>query len=58
MSKEYEFCLRCGRRLKNSEHKKLGYGPTCYKKISISRLKKKSILGVIDDPKTRTISSR
>jgi len=55
MTKEYEFCLRCGRRLKNEEHKKLGYGPTCYKKIRLSRLKKKSIIGVIDDPKTRTV---
>lgn len=26
------FCKRCGRELKNSVAKELGYGPMCYKK--------------------------
>ena len=30
--KEYAFCLRCHRRLKNEKARQLGYGPTCYKK--------------------------
>lgn len=29
-------CLRCGRRLKKEEHRKLGYGPICYEKIKIN----------------------
>lgn len=31
--KEYTHCLRCGRKLKNKEARKLGYGTTCFKKI-------------------------
>ena len=31
--KEYEYCLRCGRKLKNPEAKKIGYGITCLKKL-------------------------
>ena len=31
--KEYEFCRRCGRRLKNPAARVLGYGATCYKKV-------------------------
>lgn len=30
--KEYQYCLRCGRKLKNSKARKLGYGIICYKK--------------------------
>lgn len=30
--KEHEFCLRCGRRLKNPQARELGYGAICYKK--------------------------
>lgn len=26
-------CLRCGRKLKNKESQKRGYGSSCYKKI-------------------------
>lgn len=29
---EYETCLRCGRKLKSPESKKLGFGKVCYEK--------------------------
>lgn len=29
---EHEFCLRCGRKLKNSIARERGYGAVCYKK--------------------------
>ena len=32
-NKEYDKCLRCGRKLKTSETRKRGYGDTCWKKI-------------------------
>ena len=32
-NKEYTYCLRCGRRLKNEKAKKIGYGVVCEKKI-------------------------
>ena len=32
MKEEYEFCLRCHRKLKNSEARKIGYGKVCLKK--------------------------
>ena len=31
--KEHEYCLRCGRKLKDKEARKLGYGKTCLKKM-------------------------
>lgn len=31
--KEYNFCLRCGRKLKNPIARQLGYGAICEKKI-------------------------
>lgn len=31
--KEYQYCLRCGRKLKNPKARKLGYGIICYKKF-------------------------
>ena len=31
--KEYEFCRRCGRRLKTAEAREKGIGPVCEKKI-------------------------
>lgn len=31
--KEYDRCLRCGRKLKNEEYKRIGYGPICYEKV-------------------------
>ena len=30
--KEYKYCLRCGRKLKNENARKIGYGPVCEKK--------------------------
>lgn len=32
-NKEYEFCLRCGRKLKNPKTRLIGLGPTCHKKV-------------------------
>lgn len=31
--KEHKNCMRCGRKLKNPKWTKIGYGPTCYKKM-------------------------
>lgn len=30
---EHEYCLRCGRKLKNADARVLGYGTICYKKL-------------------------
>lgn len=30
--KEYEYCLRCGRKLKSHESRMIGYGTICLKK--------------------------
>ena len=30
---DHNYCLRCGRKLKNPEYRKIGYGPICYEKI-------------------------
>ena len=30
--KEYQFCLRCHRKLKNPEYRKIGYGKICLEK--------------------------
>lgn len=41
MKKEHEYCLRCGRKLKNPVARELGYGKVCEKKLrtdNISRL--------------------
>lgn len=38
--KEYDRCIRCGKKLKNPEYRKIGLGPTCMEKIRIKRLKK------------------
>ena len=37
---EHKRCLRCGRKLKNSEHRLLGYGPVCYEKIKTQKIKR------------------
>lgn len=34
--KEHEICLRCGRKLKNPNARKLGYGAVCFKKMQTS----------------------
>lgn len=31
--KDYDKCLRCGRKLKSEEARKIGYGRTCFIKI-------------------------
>lgn len=31
--KEHEYCMRCGRKLKNQNARILGYGSVCYKKV-------------------------
>lgn len=31
--KEHEYCLRCGRKLKNPTAREIGYGPVCEKKM-------------------------
>lgn len=36
----HNYCLRCGRKLKNDRYKKLGYGPVCLKKIEQNKFKK------------------
>ena len=37
---EHEYCLRCGRKLKNPEARILGYGVICYKKLKNQRYHK------------------
>ena len=36
VEKEHEVCLRCGRKLKNPDARKLGYGAVCFKKMQSS----------------------
>lgn len=36
MVKEHEYCLRCGRKLKNPEARIKGYGITCEQKLKHS----------------------
>lgn len=38
--KEHEFCLRCGRKLKNPIARQKGYGMVCEKKIKIANTRK------------------
>lgn len=33
LTNDHEFCLRCGRKLKNPIAREIGYGPVCLKKI-------------------------
>lgn len=33
VDKEYNYCLRCGRRLKNPVARKCGYGVICLEKV-------------------------
>ena len=39
-TKEYEYCLRCGRKLKSPLCRKKGYGVVCEKKLK-SQLKRR-----------------
>lgn len=38
--REHEFCLRCGRRLKNPIAREKGYGAICEKKLRITDTRK------------------
>ena len=38
--KEHEYCLRCGRRLKNLNARLIGYGSVCQKKMKHAEIKK------------------
>ena len=38
--KEYDRCLRCGRKLKKSEYRLRGYGKICWEKIIVKNSKK------------------
>ena len=40
MQKEYEFCIRCGRKLKNPKSRLIGYGIVCEKKMLAETAKK------------------
>lgn len=31
--KDHEYCLRCGKKLKNPQAREIGYGAICYKKM-------------------------
>lgn len=35
----HQYCLRCGRKLKNPEAQKIGYGIVCYKKMINNKVK-------------------
>lgn len=39
-NKEYEFCLRCHRKLKSPDARKIGYGKVCYEKSKTEKPKK------------------
>lgn len=43
--KEYEYCLRCGRKLKSDKTRKNGYGDICFRKM---KTKQKNRLFNID----------
>ena len=38
-TKEYSFCLRCGRKLKNPKFRQRGYGDVCWKKVNGKKVK-------------------
>ena len=40
---EHEYCLRCGRKLKNPDARLIGYGTTCLKKLEQSFDKNKRL---------------
>lgn len=37
---EHDYCLRCGRKLKNPDARLLGYGTICYSKIRTNSTQK------------------
>jgi len=38
--KDHEFCLRCGRKLKNPQAREIGYGKICLNKVRVQENKK------------------
>lgn len=42
--KDYDKCLRCGRKLKNAEARKIGYGKICFTKMIIENHTKRLLL--------------
>lgn len=40
VKKEYEYCLRCGRKLKKPEARQRGYGKICEQKMKTESSKK------------------
>ena len=50
--KEHEICLRCGRKLKNPDARKLGYGAVCFKKMRSSG--KRLFADILDKRPTST----
>lgn len=38
--KEHEYCIRCGRKLKNQNARLIGYGPVCEKKLKTEHKKR------------------
>ena len=53
MKDEFEFCLRCHRKLKNEEARKIGYGKVCLKKAK--KQKPKATLFKIKEKNNGTI---
>lgn len=37
--KEHEYCLRCGRKLKNPIARQKGYGAVCERKMKVGKIK-------------------
>ena len=52
VEKEHEVCLRCGRKLKNPDARKLGYGAVCFKKMQSSG--KRLFADILDKRPTST----
>ena len=50
MQKEYEYCLRCGRKLKNPDARKIGYGVVCERKMRMDTVPKR----LFNQPKNHT----
>ena len=55
--KEHEHCLRCGRKLKNPDARRLGYGAVCYKKMQTSGKRLFNECGIREGNDIQDISS-
>ena len=49
MEKEHEFCLRCGRKLKNPEARQKGYGPVCERKMAVIKIGIRPLIGAVKE---------